>query len=108
MIYLEGKLIVLRKTLLSFTGILKTNVLLNTFVFYTFRFILYNVTSIVTLTIKCKQRRRSMDKQQRGIQVIRIWLGVTMLIHGVMKVTSLEDTLAFLLVLVCQAFSCMV
>lgn len=36
-----------------------------------------------------------MDKQQRGIQVIRIWLGVTMLIHGVMKVTSLEDTLAF-------------
>ena len=45
-----------------------------------------------------------MDKQQRGIQVIRIWLGVTMLIHGVMKVTSLEDTLAFLLVLVCQVF----
>ena len=36
-----------------------------------------------------------MDKQQRGIQVIRIWLGVTMLIHGVMKVTSLADTLAF-------------
>ena len=36
-----------------------------------------------------------MDKQQRGIQVIRIWLGVTMLIHGVMKVTSLEDALAF-------------
>ncbi len=36
-----------------------------------------------------------MDKQTARHSLIRIWLGVTMLIHGVMKVTSLEDTLAF-------------
>lgn len=36
-----------------------------------------------------------MDLQRRGIQLLRIWLGITMLAHGLAKVTALSDTTAF-------------